>query len=51
MNVQKSFQRLALAAIVCVFIAISFSSCYRGHGCPGQITHQPIAPTQVEENC
>jgi hypothetical protein len=51
MIIQKSFQRLALAAVVCTFIAMSFTSCYRGHGCPGQITQQPEKHRVVEGDC
>ncbi len=35
-----AFKRMAVAAVVCAFIAISFTACHRGSGCPGRITYQ-----------
>lgn len=46
-----AFKRMVIAAVVCAFMAIAFTSCHRGSGCPGRITYQHEIAQQPETDC
>ena len=44
------FKKIAAFGIGFAFMAIVFSSCHRGSGCPGKITDRPNQSINLEAN-
>lgn len=49
MNKQSVIKKISVAIVTFGLVAILFSSCHRGYGCPGKITYD--APVETEEAC